>query len=69
MKTLPLIEPIDPAMVGALQAKSEAERLRVAWGMWKSARAMLVRMLTQENPAWTAEQVNAEVARRLGSGG
>jgi hypothetical protein len=62
-------ENVDRQMAEVLAAKTEAERLAIAWGMWRAARRMLTRLLTHEHPDWSAEQVQQEVSRRLASGG
>lgn len=62
------IEPMDPAMVESLRSKSPGERLQIAWGMWRSAREMLLNLLRHEHPEWSDEQVRSEVARRLAHG-
>ena len=67
MKTL-TIEIVDREMAIVLANKSESQRLRIAWGMWRSARQMLTRMLTDQHVDWTPQQIQAEVSRRLASG-
>jgi hypothetical protein len=62
------IEIVDRQMAEVLAAKTEAERLAIAWGMWRSARRMLTQLLTHEHPDWSAEEVQQEVSRRLASG-
>ena len=62
------IEIMDREMAKVLAAKTEAERLAIAWGMWRSARRMLTRLVTAENPNWSEELVRAEVNRRMASG-
>ncbi|HEY2415465.1 MAG TPA: hypothetical protein VGI40_24700 [Pirellulaceae bacterium] len=59
---------MDRQMAEVLAAKTEAERLQIAWGMWRSARRMLTRLLTSEHPNWSAEEVQREVSRRMASG-
>ncbi len=59
-------EMIEPEMVPILQAKTEAERLAMSWGMWRSARNMLLNMLNAEHPEWTEAEVQTEIARRMG---
>jgi hypothetical protein len=61
------IEVLDDDMVAILRAKTGAERLQMAFDMWKSARRMLTNMLSAENPEWSAEEVQREVARRMAS--
>lgn len=62
------IEIVDRAMADILRGKTEAERLGIAWGMWRSARSMLENLLRAEHPDWTAAAVRAEVARRMSHG-
>lgn len=59
------IEILDDEMAQIFRAKTGAERLRIAFGMWESARRMLTSMLTADHPEWSAEEVRREVARRL----
>jgi len=64
------IERMDPEMVEVLRAKSGAERLAIAFGMFRSARRMIASQLRAEHPDWDEETLQREVARRiaLGSG-
>ena len=62
------IEVIDDAMAEVLRAKTVAQRLAIASGMYASARRMLVGHLKAENPAWSEAQISAEAARRLSHG-
>ena len=62
------IEIVDREMATILAQKTEAERLQIAWGMWRSARNMLTRLVQAENNELSADEVQAEVARRLASG-
>jgi len=62
------IEIIDRDMARFLTQKTEAERLRVAWGMWRSARRMLTLQITSENSGQSESQILQEVSRRLSSG-
>ncbi len=55
-------------MVEILRAKSEAQRLAIANGMWRSARQMLIHRLKQEHPDWTEEDLQRETARRMSDG-
>ncbi len=63
-----MIEAADTRMTEVLRQKSEAERLRIAWGMWRSARDMLRCLLRAEHQEWGEAQVQREVARRLAHG-
>lgn len=62
------IEEPDEATVAALRAMSGAERLRIASGMFRTARRMLESDLAARHPEWDAERVRAEAARRLALG-
>jgi hypothetical protein len=62
------IEVVDLEMADVLREKTEAERLRIAWGMWCSARDMLRNPLRAEHCDWSAQDVDREVARRLAHG-
>jgi hypothetical protein len=64
------IERMDPEMVEVLRAKSGAERLAIAFGMFRSARRMIASQLRAEHPDWDDETLQREIARRiaLGSG-
>ena len=59
---------IQPEMVRVLAGKSDAERLRIGWGMWRSARNMLVRIVTAEFPDLPPEERQQVVARRMSHG-
>ena len=63
------MEFMDPEMVKVLAAKTERERLAISWGMWRSVRRMLTRLVAAENPDWSEDLVRAEVSRRMASGG
>lgn len=69
MQTEPLrIEVIDDQMAEVLRAKTPAERLAIAHGMWSHARAMIQRIVKVDHPEWSEEQVRFQVARRLSHG-
>jgi len=59
------VEIMDVEVARILRTKTGAERLRIAFGMWASARRMLTSMLTADHPDWSGEQVRREVGRRL----
>ncbi len=59
---------IEPEMVRVLAAKTEAERLRIGWGMWRSARKMLVRIVSSESPELTPDELQKAVAKRMSHG-
>jgi hypothetical protein len=61
-------EVLDDQMADVLRRKSEAERLRIAGRMWRSARAILRGAIRTEHPNWDIDRVNREIARRISHG-
>jgi len=59
---------IDEEMVAVLAGKTEAERLRIAWRMWRSARNMIERMVALENCDLSVEEQRRIVASRMSHG-
>lgn len=64
----PVIEMVDHDMAAILRAKPVAERLRIGWGIWRSARAILENLVRAAHPDWSPMQVQAEVTRRMSNG-
>lgn len=62
------IEVVDDAMARIYAAKTGAERLAIASGMFRSAREMLLSHLRTTHPDWSEQRVQREVARRLSHG-
>jgi Rv0078B-related antitoxin len=62
------IEVVDDDTARLLRAKSGAERIRIASGMFAAARRMLLAHVAAEHPEWDEEAVRSEVARRLAHG-
>jgi hypothetical protein len=62
------IEVIDDDMARVLRAKTGAERLHIASGMYASARRMLLASLAAAHPDWDPQRVIKETARRLSHG-
>jgi hypothetical protein len=62
------VELMDEAMAEVLRAKSPAERLVIANGMWRSASRMIEAILRAERPEWTDDAIRREVARRMSHG-
>ena len=58
----------DEAMITLLRAKSGTERLRIAFGMWRTARLIVTAGVRDQHPEWTEAQVEREVARRMSHG-
>ena len=55
-------------MASVLRHKTVAERLEIAFGMWRHARRMIGKQVERQHPEWSAAQVAAETARRLAHG-
>jgi hypothetical protein len=62
------LEWVDDDMAAIFRAKTPAERLEVAFSIWRSARDMLASILRSQHPDWSREQIEAETARRLSHG-
>lgn len=62
------IEVVDEEMAQVLRAKSGAERLRIASGLYASARRLLLSHLAAEHPDWDEARLGREAARRLAGG-
>jgi hypothetical protein len=62
------IEVVDDTMAEILRRKTPAERIRIGFTMWASARDMLMIHLKKTHPDWNDERVAKEVARRLSHG-
>ena len=62
------IEVLDDRMAEILRRKTGAERLQIAYGMFSSARRMIISTLRALHPDWDEKQIKAEAARRLSHG-
>ncbi|MEP9412070.1 MAG: hypothetical protein HRF42_11875 [Candidatus Brocadia sp.] len=62
------IEVVDDAMAEVLRHKTPAERIRIGFNLWISARNMLMTHLKKTHPEWDNEKLAVEVARRLSHG-
>ena len=59
---------LDDEMVEIYRHMSGAERLRIAFGLFSSARRMLTNHLRSKHPDWNEEAIRREVARRISRG-
>jgi len=64
----PVIEVMDDAMADVLRQKSEVERLRIGFRMWKTARVILRAAIRSDHPDWDEKAVNREIAKRISHG-
>jgi hypothetical protein len=62
------IEMMDWQMAEIISQKTPAQRLAIAHAMWWYARDNMRVFIAQQNPTWTAEQVDREVAKRISHG-
>jgi hypothetical protein len=62
------IEVVDEALAAVLRQKTGADRLRIASGLFASARRMLTSLLRADHPDWDEHRLTREVARRLSHG-
>lgn len=59
------IEVVDDRMADVLRRKTPAERIRIGFSLWTSARNMLAAHLKSTHPEWSSDRLNQEIARRL----
>ncbi len=59
---------ISPAMVEVYRQKTPAQRLEIAFGMWRSARKIIVAAVRNQHPDWSEQQIQTEVAKRMSDG-
>jgi hypothetical protein len=62
------IETVDDTMAEILRRKTPAERIRIGFTLWTSARDMLMTHLKKTHPDWDNGRIEKEVARRLSHG-
>ncbi|MBL8889251.1 MAG: hypothetical protein JNL67_04685 [Planctomycetaceae bacterium] len=62
------LDQIDDEMAALLATKTEAERLAIAWGMWRAARRMIERIVAAENPDLTPPEQERIVANLMSHG-
>lgn len=62
------IEVVDDVMAEVLRNKTPAERIRIGFNIWTSARNMLFVHLKQTYPEWNDDKLNREIAGRLSHG-
>jgi hypothetical protein len=62
------IESVDEAMVEIYKKKTPSQRLQIAFGLWRSAKIMLLNSLRSLHPEWDEKRLQREVARRISHG-
>lgn len=59
---------LDDDMARILRGMTGAERLKIANGMFVSARRMLASHLAAEHPDWDQDRIEQETSRRISHG-
>lgn len=59
------IEVIDPRVLAALRERTPAERIAIGFAAHRFVRERIGCQLRADHPTWSAEQIDAEIARRL----
>jgi len=62
------IEAVDDIMCEILRQKSSLERLKIAFGLWRSARKQLFSYIRSLHPDWDEKRISKEVAKRISHG-
>ena len=62
------IEAVDDVMCEILRQKSSLERLKIAFGLWRSARKQLFTYIRSLHPDWDEKRISKEVAKRISHG-
>jgi hypothetical protein len=61
-------EHVDGVLAVLYRTKTPAERLRLGFGLWKSANIILTNCLRSLHPDWDLNRIQKEVARRMSLG-
>ena len=64
-RTEPCIEVVDQASAVIMRRLSGTEKIRLACTLGDGLREMMGHFVQTQHPTWSAEQVGAEVARRV----
>ena len=62
------IEVIDDVMCDVLKNKTPLERLKIGFGLWRSAKTQLFNNLQSLHPDWDEEKIRQETVRRISHG-
>lgn len=62
------IEAVDTKMAEILKKKTPAERLEIAFGLWRSTAKFLFFCVKSLHPDWDRKRIEREVVRRLSRG-
>ena len=64
-RKIPSPERLDPVWLEVLRGKTPTERIMMALDANRMARLRIAGQLETDHPDWTAEQIQAEVSRRM----
>jgi hypothetical protein len=59
---------LDDAMAEVLRMKEPAERLEIAFSLWRFARDLLQQNIRRQHPEWDEDEIRSQVARRMSHG-
>ncbi len=62
------VEAVDDVMVVIYKNKTPLERLRIAFGLWRSTIILLSNSLHSLHPDWSEKKIERETARRMSHG-
>lgn len=62
------IEAVDTLTAEILKKKTPAERLEIAFGLWRSTSKLLFFCVKSLHPDWDEKRIEREVVRRLSRG-
>ena len=62
------IEVVDDTMCEILRQKSSLDRLKIAFGLWRSARKQLFTYIRSLHPDWDETRINKEVVKTISHG-
>lgn len=61
-------EVLDDAMAEVLRSKTPAERLAIAFALWRFASGMVREQVRSQHPDWNLAELDRQVARRMSHG-
>jgi hypothetical protein len=62
------IEVVEDVIAEIYRKKTPLERLKIAFGLWRSARIQLFNCIKSLHPDWNERQIQQEVVRRISHG-
>ena len=62
------IDIVDDRVIEVLRAKTPAQRIAIADGLWSMASQMIHGIVARQHPDWSEPAIRREVARRISHG-